>query len=66
MSRPPLRYRLASLGLALPLAGYTLVRTARDGGCAYLCGRYGYTGTPRGLGPLRIRGGSRGRGTVAA
>lgn len=45
MSRPPLRYRLASLGLALPLAGYTLVRTARDGGAAYLCGRYGYTGT---------------------
>ena len=45
VSRPPLRYRLASLGLALPLAGYTLVRTARDGGCAYLRGRYGYTGS---------------------
>lgn len=45
MSRPPLRYRLVSLGLALPLAGYTLVRTARDGGTAYLYGRYGYTGT---------------------
>ncbi len=44
VSRPPLRYRLASLGLALPLAGYTLVRTARDGGSAYLRGRYGYTG----------------------
>ncbi len=46
MSRPPLSYRLASLGLALPLAGYTLVRTARDGGSAYLRGRYGY-GTVR-------------------
>ena len=43
MSRPPLRYRLASLGLALPLAGYTLLRTARDGGSDYLRGRYGFT-----------------------
>ena len=44
VSRPPLRYRLASLGLALPLAGYTLLRTARDGGPDYLRGRYGFSG----------------------
>lgn len=42
VSQPPLNYRLASIGLALPLAGYTLVRSARDGGVSYLSGRYGY------------------------
>ncbi len=40
--RPPLAYRLASLGLALPLAGYTLYRALRDGGRPYLSGRYGF------------------------
>lgn len=42
MTRPPPGYRLASLGLALPLAVYTLARALRDGGNAYLRGRHGY------------------------
>ena len=45
MNRPPFAYRLASLALALPLAGYTVYRTLRDGGRAYLAGRYGRRGT---------------------
>ncbi len=42
MSRPPLAYCLASAALALPFAGYTLVRTARDGGWRYLRERLGW------------------------
>lgn len=42
---PPPAYRLASLALAPPLAGYTLYRALRDGGRAYLAGRYGFVAT---------------------
>lgn len=49
MSRPPAAYRLASGALATPVAGYTLVRTLRDGGAGYLRGRYGFgPASPRG------------------
>ena len=41
MTRPPLAYRLASLGLASPLVGHALYRACRDGGRAYLRGRLG-------------------------
>ena len=43
MSAPPVAYRAASLALALPLAGYTVLRALRDGGAEYLCERYGFT-----------------------
>ncbi len=42
MSEPPFGYRLASLALALPFAGYTGVRAARDGGWCYLRERLGW------------------------
>lgn len=42
MGRPPLGYCLASAALALPFAGYTLVRAARDGGWCYLRERFGW------------------------
>jgi 3-deoxy-D-manno-octulosonic-acid transferase len=43
LSQPPRAYRLASTALALPLAGYTLSRSLRDGGGAYLHQRYGFS-----------------------
>lgn len=42
MSRPPLAYCAASAALALPFAGYTVVRAARDGGWCYLRERLGW------------------------
>lgn len=42
MSKPPYGYRLASLALALPFIGYTLVRATRDGGWRYLRERLGW------------------------
>jgi 3-deoxy-D-manno-octulosonic-acid transferase len=42
MSRPPLAYCVASAALALPFAGYTVVRAARDGGWRYLRERLGW------------------------
>jgi 3-deoxy-D-manno-octulosonic-acid transferase len=65
LSRPPLRYRLASLGLALPLLGYTLVRTARDGGAVYLRSRYGFT-APCSSNPVWIHCASVGEVAAAA
>ena len=42
MTAPPLAYRVASVALAVPLAGYTLLRALRDGGGSYLFQRYGF------------------------
>ncbi|MEX2576974.1 MAG: glycosyltransferase N-terminal domain-containing protein [Halofilum sp. (in: g-proteobacteria)] len=41
MSAPPLGYRAVSAALALPFAGYTLVRTLRDGDARYARERLG-------------------------